>query len=169
MSAAGGYRNCHFSGVDGKARFTLPPDLRHRVRAGSEEQNLLHLQIIDGAPFMVGFGSDYLDVLAERAKAEARVALERGLEFDAHRLNARTHGNVVDINFDDGGRFALPLGIGPLMGISEHMFFVGANDTFEIWAPERFLESDLGTEFQRMQCRALLGQSRAKRSRRGDA
>jgi DNA-binding transcriptional regulator/RsmH inhibitor MraZ len=157
VSIVDDYRGISFSGVDGKDRFTLPADLRHRVRAGSNG-NILHLHLADDCPYMLGFGSDYLNEKKEEISDDMRAARALGNAFDRHALG-RIHGaDVEDVTFDDGGRFGLPEDIRQIMGITDCLFFVGAIWSFEIWAPQRFLEAGQGSELSRMRCRRFLEQ-----------
>lgn len=161
MSASDHYHGSAFSGVDSKLRFTLPVDLRRRVKAGSADQNLLFINMTPDLPCLTGFGEDY--VAEMRAEIEAQVAAARALgnPVDRHRLARDMAAGIARITFDDGGRFSIPEEIAEMMGIDDCLFFVGAFWTFEVWAPERFLASDHGSEFERTRCRKLLEEWRA--------
>jgi MraZ protein len=65
---------------------------------------------------------------------------------------------VESITFDDGGRFALPDDVKRLMGITDCLFFVGAIWTFEVWSPQRFLDSGQGSEILHARCCAALAE-----------
>ncbi len=169
MAAAGGYGGFGFSGADAKGRFTLPVDLRHVVREESGGQNVLYLQHEDGAGFVHGYGEAYLDQQNAWLEARARVALDRGEPFNRALEKMRTFGNALKVNFDDAGRFAFDDVLREMMGVSDSLCFIGAGDTFMVWQPAQFLESGLGTEYQRRSCAAALkalgeGSRRAKRA-----
>jgi DNA-binding transcriptional regulator/RsmH inhibitor MraZ len=157
VSAAEDYKGIGFCGVDSKLRFTLPVDLRHRVRAGSGD-NSLYVNLQGGTPYLTGFGKDYLDDIKAEIEADRAAARQRGEPFDLHARARESVAGVESITFDDGGRFALPDDIKSLMGITDCLFFIGAIWTFEVWSPERYLESGQGSEILQARCRAALAE-----------
>lgn len=152
MSVAGNYHGNGFSGVDSKGRFTLPVDLRRRVRAGSGDANQLLINLTSDRPCIVGFGGDYLAAIEQEIEEEAALARAQGQPFNKHQRAAQLTGSVQNVVFDDGGRFALPDPLKRMMGIENSLFFVGALWTFEIWSPERFVTSDYGSDYMRLLC-----------------
>lgn len=165
MSAADNYHGSAFSGADSKGRFTLPVDLRRRVRAGSGDANLLLVNKTDDTPCILGFGEDHLNDIQQEIEDDAIAARNRGDAFNRQRRAAQMMGGVQRITFDDGGRFALPDGLKKMMGIESGLFFVGAIWTFEIWSPERYLESDYGSDYSRMLCRQEMEAWAAKKGK----
>jgi MraZ protein len=159
VSAADNYHGSGFSGVDSKLRFTLPVDLRRRVKAGNAaEQNLLFINMTPDLPCLTGFGEDYLSEMKADLEAEVSAARALGQSVDRHRRARDLVAGVERITFDDGGRFAIPDEIREMMGIEDCLFFVGAIWTFEIWSPERFLASDHGSEIARVRCRKAMAE-----------
>lgn len=155
MSATDDYRGIGFSGVDSKWRFTLPVDLRRRVKSGSGE-NVLFINMAADTPYLTGFAQDYLTDLRERIIADEQAARQRGEAFDRHRRAVESVSGVESVTFDEGGRFSLPDDVKELMDIGDCLFFVGAIWSFEIWSPARFLESSHGTELNRRRCRKFM-------------
>ena len=156
MSAADNYHGSGFSGIDGKQRFTLPVDLRRRVKAGSGDHNILYINMTPDLTCLTGFGEDHLSDMRGEIEAEVAAARTRGEALDRHRRAVDMVAGVERITFDDGGRFGLPDEIRELMGIDDCLWFVGAIWTFEIWAPTRYLESGQGTELSRLRCRKAM-------------
>lgn len=171
MSAADNYHGSGFSGVDGKQRFTLPVDLRRRVKAGSGDSNALFINMTPDLPCLTGFGEDYLDDMKAEIEAEVIAARARGETLSRHHRARNTVGDVERVTFDDGGRFSLPDEIKELMGIDDCLYFVGAIWTFEIWSPARYLESGLGSELSRLRCRKAMAEwdANPKNPKRGAA
>jgi MraZ protein len=169
VSAEGGYKGYYFSGVDAKDRFTLPVELRHRVRAGSGG-NVLHINQKAGTPYLLGFGGDNLERITSKLDAKEAAAIANGVDYDDHKARRAEMIGMSEITFDDGGRFALPSYIKNFYGITDCLFFAGAGVMFEIWAPDRYLE--FGEEHTAVQecCRALYDDWLAspKRPARGD-
>jgi len=161
VSATDNYHGSGFSGVDSKLRFTLPVDLRRRVKAGSDDQNLLFINMTPDLPCLTGFGEDHVAEMRAEIEAEVAAARALGQSIDRHRRARDMAAGIARITFDDGGRFSIPEEIAEMMGIDDCLFFVGAFWTFEIWSPQRFLESDHGSEFERMRCRKALAEWRA--------
>jgi MraZ protein len=157
VSAAEDYKGIGFCGVDSKLRFTLPVDLRHRVRAGSGD-NTLYVNLQNQTPYLTGFGKDFLDDIKAEIEADRQAARQRGEAFDLHARARESVAGVESITFDDGGRFALPDDVKRLMGITDCLFFVGAIWTFEVWSPQRFLDSGQGSEILHARCRAALAE-----------
>ncbi|HEX7856580.1 MAG TPA: hypothetical protein VF503_23125 [Sphingobium sp.] len=156
MSAADNYHGSGFSGVDSKQRFTLPVDLRRRVKAGSGDHNTLYINLTPELTCLTGFGEDHLSDMKAEIEAEVSAARARGEALDRHRRAVDMVAGVERVTFDDGGRFGLPDEIRELMGIDDCLWFVGAIWTFEVWSPERYLASGQGTELSRIRCRKAM-------------
>lgn len=158
MSAADDYHGSGFSGVDSKLRFTLPVDLRRRVKAGSGDANTLFINMTPDLPCLTGFGEDHLADMKSEIVADVAAARARGEGLDRHRRAVDMVAGVERVTFDDGGRFSLPDEIRELMGIDDCLYFVGAIWTFEIWSPERFLAAGHGSEIARIRCRKAMAE-----------
>ncbi|MET0364250.1 MAG: division/cell wall cluster transcriptional repressor MraZ [Sphingobium sp.] len=156
MSAADNYHGSGFSGVDSKQRFTLPVDLRRRVKAGSGDHNTLFINMTPDLPCLTGFGEDYLSDMKAEIEAEVIAARARGEALDRHRRAVDMVAGVERVTFDDGGRFGLPDEIRELMEIDDCLWFVGAIWTFEIWSPSRYLASGFGTQLARLRCQKAM-------------
>lgn len=91
---------------------------------------------------LVGYGSGYLSVLAERAEHRRLAEEERGEEAQNHYRRMRSTFGVSERVTLKGGRLRLPPTMRHLGRIGELALFIGAGDSFEIWNPELALESD---------------------------
>jgi MraZ protein len=158
VSVADDYHGSGFSGVDSKLRFTLPVDLRRRVKAGSGDNNVLYINMTPDLPCLTGFGEDYLADMKAQIEAEVAAARQHGQNVDRHRRAVDMVAGVERVTFDDGGRFSLPDEVLELMGIDDCLYFVGAIWTFEIWSPQRYLDSGNGSEISRMRCRKAIAE-----------
>ncbi len=168
MVAARDYRGIYYCGADAKSRFTLPAELRHRVKAGNGGENYLHLSLDGDKPYLLAFAEDYF----ARAKAEidamAEAARSRGEAFDRHSAAKKLAAHTETVTFDDGGRFAIPDDIREAMGMGDELVFIGATDTFEIWSTERFkAESGDANTIQLKRCEAFQRDYAAKSAGRG--
>jgi DNA-binding transcriptional regulator/RsmH inhibitor MraZ len=139
-----------------KQRFTLPVDLRRRVKAGSGDHNVLFINLTPELTCLTGFGEDHLNNMRGEIEAEVIAARARGESLDRHRKAVEAVASVERITFDDGGRFSLPDEIRELMGVEDSLWFVGAIWTFEIWAPQRYLDSGQGTPLSQVRCRKAM-------------
>lgn len=158
MSAADNYHGSGFSGVDSKLRFTLPVDLRRRVKAGSADHNVLYINMLPDLTCFTGFGEDYLSEMKAEIVAEVDAARTHGKDMDRHRRAVSMVADVERVTFDDGGRFSLPDEVREIMGIDDMLWFVGAIWTFEIWSPQRYLDSGQGSEISRLRCRKAMAE-----------
>src|ERR1700759_4707958 len=84
-SAADNYHGSGFSGVDGKQRFTLPVDLRRRVKAGSGDHNVLFVNMTPALACPPGFGEDHLSDMKQQIEDEVTAARARGEALARHR------------------------------------------------------------------------------------
>lgn len=168
MVAARDYRGIYYGGADSKARFTLPADLRHRVKAGNGGENYLHLSLDGDKPYLLAFAEDYFISAKAEIDALAEVARARGESFDRHRAAKKLAAHTETVTFDDGGRFAIPEDIRQAMGLGDELVFIGATDTFEIWSAERFkAESEDANAIQVARCEAFQRDYAAKSAGRG--
>jgi MraZ protein len=158
VSAADNYHGSFFSGVDSKSRFTLPVDLRRRVKAGSADHNVLYINMTPDLSCLTGFGEDYLSDMKADIEAEVSSARSRGESLDRHRRAVDMVAGVERVTFDDGGRFSLPDEVRELMDIDDSLYFVGAIWTFELWSPERYLASGQGTQLSQLRCRKAMAE-----------
>ncbi len=168
MVAARDYRGIYYSGADAKSRFTLPAELRHRVKAGNDGENYLHLSLDGDKPYLLAFAEDYFASAKAEIDAMAEAARARGEAFDRHRASKKLAAHTETVTFDDGGRFAIPDDIRQAMGMGDELVFVGATDTFEIWSTERFkAESEDANAIQIARCEAFQREYAAKSAGRG--
>lgn len=168
MAAAKDYRGIFFNGADSKSRFTLPVELRHRVKAGNDGEQFLHLGLDEAKPYLLGFDEDHFASSKAGIELDAEVARTRGETFDRHRAAKQLAAHTETVTFDDGGRFAIPDDLREVMAIGDVLVFVGAVWTFEIWTPERFLtESEDANAIQTRRCKAFMDQFAERAAGRG--
>lgn len=168
MVAARDYRGIYYAGADSKSRFTLPVELRHRVKAGNGGENYLHLSLDGDKPYLLAFAEDYFVSAKAEIDAMAEAARARGEPFDRHRASKKLSAHLETVTFDEGGRFAIPEDIRELMGLGNELAFVGATDTFEIWSVDRFkAESEEASTLQIGRCEKFQREYAAKSAGRG--
>jgi DNA-binding transcriptional regulator/RsmH inhibitor MraZ len=92
---------------------------------------------------------------------KGKAARDHGAAFDRLEEGRLNFADLEKVTFDDGGRFALDDVVKDVMGITDCLFFVGNGWAFEVWAPEAFLASDIGSRMGKIRCKSLLDQYRA--------
>ncbi|MET0240603.1 MAG: division/cell wall cluster transcriptional repressor MraZ [Sphingobium sp.] len=170
MATAEKYHGSVFSGADAKGRFTLPVDMRRRVRAGSGDANNLFVAPTSDLSCIIGFGEDYITEMDQELQADVDAARVRGETVERHSRSKELVRDLERVTFDDGGRFALPPEMKEALEIGESVIFVGALKTFEIWQPDRFFATGQGSEFSRIKLRKAMEEWAAKpKAARGKA
>jgi len=135
------YSGNAFSVADGKGRFVLPLEMRKLVRMASGGDNRLCLSIHFDNGCATGFGLSHKLHLFTEVEDMERAAREAGRAFNADLEHERRLGTIEDVNFDDGGRFALHPDIKEEAGITDAAFFYGVGRYFQIWDPQRLADS----------------------------
>jgi MraZ protein len=129
-----------FSVADGKGRFVLPLEMRRQVKLSSGGETRLYLSVHGDNPCATGFGESHYN---------ADLELERRL------------GTIEEVNFDDGGRFAMHPDIKDEYGIADAVFFYGVGRYIQIWKPETLVDSKDRPELIRNKVRRWLDQRAA--------
>lgn len=131
-----------FSVADSKGRFVLPLDMRRLIKLSSGSDNRLCVATHDKHECAIAFGLSYKDKLEQEIVDAERSAMALGAAYDADAAREAIFPQIEEANFDDGGRFFLPSEIREECGINDAIFFVGVSRYIQIWAPERYLQSE---------------------------
>ncbi|MDX3901381.1 MAG: division/cell wall cluster transcriptional repressor MraZ [Sphingobium sp.] len=135
------YTGNAFSAADGKGRFVLPLEMRRQVKlsSGGENRLCVSLHIENGCA--TGFGESHRAFLFDEVDELEREARAAGRPFNGDLERELRLGMIEDVNFDEGGRFALSADIRAEIGITDTAFFYGVGRYFQIWKPEALVES----------------------------
>lgn len=139
MSALVVYAGSGLSTIDGKARVTIPAELRDPV-AESSGENIVCLQRHPSLPCLIGFGR------AERMKRRADIetqwgaAVDRGADFDREVAGAGA-SSIFETAFEPSGRFVIQPMLKHFGKLAGRGFFFGATTHFMLWDPEVFKAS----------------------------
>jgi len=117
--------------LDAKRRVSVPAIFRNILKA--QDLQGFYCLASDNQPALEGFGAPVLAYYTER------LAGSEPLFNEAHDDEAqRVFGETRLLLFDDEGRVQLPPDFIEHAGITERVLFVGLNQKFQIWDPERF-------------------------------
>jgi MraZ protein len=117
--------------LDAKRRVSVPAAFRNILK--TQDLQGFYCLPSDSQPALEAFGMPVL------AYYSGRLAGSEPLFNDAHDDEAqRVFGESRLLPFDDEGRVQLPPEFIEHAGISERVLFVGLNEKFQIWNPERF-------------------------------
>jgi len=117
--------------LDAKRRVSVPAGFR-QILAKQDLQGFYCLPS-DGQPALEDFGTPILSYYQER-QAAAEPLRSDEYDFQAQEV----FGESRLLEFDDQGRVTLPPELLEHAGITERVLFVGLNQKFQIWDPERF-------------------------------
>ncbi len=152
MTDIGLYIGSALQGVDAKGRVAIPADFRAAIEANSATRTVM-VAFHDTLPCLRAFDTQW----ARDAEVEFRrraaggtpasiITAERELIF----------GEVEQAGFDPSGRFILPEFFRTEVSISNRAFFMGAGNTFNIWAPELLMEHEAIPNRVRRRCAHLM-------------
>ncbi|MEI9852083.1 MAG: division/cell wall cluster transcriptional repressor MraZ [Sphingomonas sp.] len=151
------YEGFALQGVDEKGRAAVPADLRAAVERNSEVRAI----VIGRHPFDPCLSAHDLSWSQEKY---SRIDKPDESPFEGSgdggaRAKRRAFGAVERAPFDASGRFVLPPFFRAKAGIGKWAFFHGAGESFDIWAPERLMQSqDASLEEIREVCEFLCQQ-----------
>ena len=133
--AGGHYLDAALNPVDAKARVSVPASFREIVVARSPERELIvGKSAVDDC--LIAFDPAYADKL--RAEIDARFGIVNSKERAA--AVRRAFGNKTPLRIDDGHRITLTPGLRDSgQALSRFVFFVGADEYFELWNPTTYL------------------------------
>lgn len=136
LSALVVYAGSGLSSVDGKARATIPAELRDSVQESSDG-NMVCLARHPKLPCLIGFGRTERQKLRADVEAQWQGAIARGEEFD-RELAGITASSIFETAFEASGRFVLQPMLKHFGKIEERAFFFGATTHFMLWNPDIF-------------------------------
>ena len=127
--------------VDAKGRLSVPAFVRGIVERRSPEK-LIILGKHETEPCLVGYDAAYKATLLEDVRRRRLRDEERGVDVRAHYSRSRrTFGLTESAPYDTSGRIILPPVMRRLAQIEDLALFIGSGETFELWNPQRALES----------------------------
>lgn len=147
-----------FSVADGKGRFVLPLEMRRQVKLSSGNENRLYLSVHGDNPCATGFGESHRRHLFNEVEELAREARAQGRDYNADLELERRLGTIEEVNFDEGGRFAMHPDIKDEYGITDAVFFYGVGRYMQLWRPETLVDSQDRPELIRNKVRRWLDQ-----------
>lgn len=150
-----------FSVADGKGRFVLPLEMRRQVKLSSGGETRLYLSVHGDNPCATGFGESHRRFLFTEVEELAREARAHGRDYNADLELERRLGTIEEVNFDEGGRFAMHPDIKDEYGITDAVFFYGVGRYIQIWKPETLADSKDRPELIRNKVRRWLDQRAA--------
>lgn len=128
------YLGSALAAVDAKARVSVPPAFRETVEARSASREL----IVGKSPWddcLIAYDPSY------SAKLRAGIEAKFGPVDSRERAAAvrRAFGGTTGLRIDDAHRITLTPGLRELGGIDRLVFYIGADEYFEIWNPAAYL------------------------------
>lgn len=141
MANRGLFMGHALQGIDAKGRVGIPSTLRATIeRNGGGQTVVIGINAVSGC--LTGADSDQPHIAYDRIDREQ----ERALDHDrAPRLAVTSQelfGMVEPAPFDASGRFILPPFHREEAGLTNWAFFLANGDHFQIWDPQRLLDSD---------------------------
>lgn len=128
--------------VDGKGRVSIPASYRSVLRDGDpnwSEGKLPEFVIVYGdkrRDFLECFTIDAANEVDEKIARMPRGSVER------RALERLFNGQSQAATVDDTGRIVLAQKLRDKLGISSEAYFIAMGDTFQIWEPESFDQSE---------------------------
>ena len=117
--------------LDAKRRVSVPAVFR-QVLAKQDLTGFYYLKS-DSHPALECFGKPVLEHY-ESLQVSADPLQNEDYDIQAQGI----FGECDTLDFDDQGRITLPPELIEFLGITERVLFVGLNQKFQIWDPERF-------------------------------
>lgn len=126
--------------IDAKRRLVIPATIRAVIETKCPKDNSVHLKVDGDHGCLLGYDSDYV---AKRSAAFEQLEA-RWIDED-HRDRRRLLKEWAQLQcfgFDSSGRLGLPDFFADEAGLKDVALYAGAHSHFEIWSPDRFLESN---------------------------
>ena len=141
----------------------MPANFRSELRKSCSIETRIQLRLDENRPYLTVFGDAELLAFQAESEAKAQAARERGEEFDRDMHDMAFFVGIDEANLDGAGRFAIPREVRESAGISDAIFFTGANRVIQLWDPQRFL--DLGPKNKVIDgfCRKFMAEVDVKR------
>ena len=155
------YRGQDFSLLRDKGRFVLPSRFRKTIKDSSGGRPVLCLLHHNRWPCISGFGLSVADNFGELLDREEAQAERKGADYD-RELRATQLNSVIEIPFDDSGRFVLPGYLAELGAIDDQIYFQGAGEMLQLWSPAELARMGPGWENPQAACRQLAAEAVAR-------
>ncbi|MBT2188010.1 hypothetical protein [Sphingobium nicotianae] len=141
----------------------MPANFRGELRKSCTVETRIQLRLDENRPYLTVFGDSELLAFQAESEAKAQAARARGEDFDQDMHDMAFFVGIDEVNLDGAGRFAIPREVRESAGISDAIFFTGANRVIQLWDPQRFL--DLGPKNSVIDgfCRKFMAEVEAKR------
>ena len=117
--------------LDAKRRVSVPASFRTILK--SQELQGFYCLPSEKQPALEGFGAPVLAYYSQRHSGRDPL-FDEGYDDEAQRV----FGDSRMLAFDDEGRVQLPPDFIEHAGITDRVLFVGLDNKFQIWDPERF-------------------------------
>ncbi len=128
-----------FSPKGDKERFVLPADVRKIVTEASANQNVMLAAKHEEWDCLFACGTSYSQQLAEEIRAEHAQAIAHGQPSQRSKRSL-LFGSLMQVNFDNSGRFVLPAHLKQQARITDALYIHGTLDFFTLWSPEVLME-----------------------------
>ena len=143
MGERGFYQGSGLGLVDDKGRVAIPASLRSTLaanapRADGKDGGVVVVSVHQDAKCLIAYDQPYAATLKSQLDAQEIAAGPGARDFNVKRAAAL--GELVP--FDGSGRFILPELLLFQAGITQHAFFYGVFDYFEIWDPKTLVEAE---------------------------
>jgi MraZ protein len=136
--------------VDAKGRVSLPSSYRatieKRQQRGAPEgaptmvEKVVTFLVHPNRPCLVGFDNSVASEIVAALEAR-RAASEAATDiFAMHEADLDQFSATWTVTYDPDGRMVMPGFLRNKAGISDLAFFLPAGRTFELWAPQAFLD-----------------------------
>jgi len=127
--------------VDGKGRLSVPSFIRAMVERRSPEKVIvIGKHEVDQC--LVGYDANYKGSVREDVNRLKLRDEEQGVDRRAHHSrNRRAFSMTESCAWDSSGRIILPPMMRRIAGIEDLVLFLGTGETFELWSPQRAIES----------------------------
>lgn len=128
-------------GVDAKGRLALPAPFRQVVETRGETRTLF-LRPHPTLPCLLAYDSAYVAKLSDSFERLDDRLFEEADGANPQETRAReVFGSLEEVTFDSTGRFGLAPFLKARAGLDGDVYYHGINNAFEIWAPEKALDS----------------------------
>lgn len=146
MVTGGLFSGSVLNAVDAKGRVSLPSPMRAVIESRARLSALAGQPIDDKAVSLgrhekyrclQGFDGSHLQSLFAKLERKAAGADDEMAALDDLQMAA--FSRLETVAFDAGGRMVLSQRTRAKAGIADLAWFLGAGETFQVWAPDRFL------------------------------
>jgi transcriptional regulator MraZ len=132
--------------VDSKGRVSVPAAYRRVLEENDPDyanDKCPHLFLVYGderRKFIEGYTVEAM------AEVQAKISKKKRGTPKRRALERMFSGQTQQIQIDDTGRLVLSVRLREKLGITNEAFFIAANDTFQIWEPSTFAQTQAPIE-----------------------